>query len=293
MCAARTIPRTRTISFEPGKVVAQRFQIIDRLGEGVWGVVFYANDTYRRRRVALKFLKQEPHGEDLECLHREVDIGQWIRHPNVCQLYDLGKTEDGITFVSMEYVAGKNMEQELHRFRRLTKEKLIEYAFELCAGLEAIHAARLDPTQPMGVVHRDLKPANVMLDNDGHAKITDFGLAVPANLRVETRGTPLYMAPEQWRQQRPLPSADIYSLGLILFELFTGKTCIELPPNWHDFPPPLGEILRAHATARARRPSGETQDFTPAIDYIISRCLAEDPKSRPTAAELRALLTDL
>jgi serine/threonine-protein kinase len=265
--------------FKAGADIARQYTIIDCLGDGGFGVVYLAEDKFSKKRVALKFLKKEPEGEDLDSLLREIAIGGFIKHPNVCHLHETG-TFNGATFLSMEYVEGGDMEKLLRKIKRLARETAIEYSIELCAGLGAIHEKR--------VVHCDLKPANVMLDRGGHAKITDFGMAVPANVRVARGGTPLYMAPEQWKYLPPLPSADIYSLGLMMFELFTGKRCIELPLVWK-----IADILAAHAVARTRRPSTEATGLDPAIDGIVSACLEEDSPKRPSADQLRVLLENL
>src|SRR5215213_6225530 len=154
------------LDFNSGTIVRGRridHRIIRRLGKpGGYGVVYEAEDQHNREHVALKFLKEEPQGEDLSCLWREVGLGQTIDHPNVVWINGIGNTADNITYISMELVSGEDLEKLLGRINRLPPETAIAYAIELCQGLDAIHRKR--------VVHRDLKPANVMLDDHGHAK---------------------------------------------------------------------------------------------------------------------------
>src|SRR4029453_16432469 len=140
-----------------------------------------------------------------------------VSHPNVCRVYDVAEA-DGRHFLSMEYVDGENLASLLERIGKLPKEKSLDIARQLCAGLAAAHDA--------GILHRDLKPANVMLDGKGRIRITDFGLAVAAeHLEGEESqaGTPAYMAPEQLEGVEATARSDLYALGLVLYELFTGK----------------------------------------------------------------------
>src|SRR5246127_5782650 len=149
--------------------------------------------------------------------HREVRLARQVSHPNVCRVFDIGEA-DGRTFLTMEYVDGEDLASLLRRIGRLPSDKALEIARQLCAGLAAAHAK--------GVLHRDLKPANIMLDGRGQVVVTDFGLAgVADDIRgSEVRsGTPAYMSPEQLAGKEVSTRSDIYSLGLVLFEIFTGK----------------------------------------------------------------------
>jgi len=216
------------------------------------GEVYRATDLKLNQGVALKFLPDAmTHNPGLlERFQGEVRIARQVSHPNVCHVYDLGETE-GSPFISMEYVDGEDLGFLLRRIGRLPSDKAIEIARKLCAGLAAAHAK--------GVLHRDLKPANVMIDGRGQVLILDFGLAAIAN-QVEgaevRNGTPAYMAPEQLAGLEVTERSDIYSLGLVLYEMFTGK--------------------RAFKTRdRSSVPSAASviKDIDPAIERLIARCL--------------------
>ena len=150
-------------------------------------------------------------------------VARQVSHHNVCRVYDIGEV-DGRHFLSMEFIKGEELSSLLRRIGRLPQDKAIQIARQICAGLAAAH--------DVGVLHRDLKPANIMIDGDGNARITDFGLAVwQKNLREEEvrAGTPAYMSPEQLEGKELTVQSDIYSLGLVLYELFTGKRAFEAP----------------------------------------------------------------
>ena len=179
--------------FAPGTVLAQRYRISGKLGQGGMGEVYRATDLLLGQTVALKFLAaRRAAGESaLERFRSEVRLARQVSHPNVCRVYDIGEIE-GSPFLTMEYVDGEDLASLLRRIGRLPSDKAAETARRLCAGLAAAHEK--------GVLHRDLKPANVMIDGRGHVRITDFGLAgmagdiAPAEIRA---GTPAYMSPEQ------------------------------------------------------------------------------------------------
>src|SRR5262245_33435137 len=202
--------------FLPGTVVAGRYRILSLLGKGGIGEVYRADDLKLGQAVALKFLPREVENNEarLTSLLNEVKLARQISHPNVCRVYDIGEI-DGHHFLSMEYVDGEDLANLLRRIGRLPKDKAIQIARQICAGLASAHE--------QGVIHRDLKPANVTIDGRGKARITDFGLAGFADqlLGAEPRGgTPAYMAPEQSEGKGLSVQTDLYSLGLVLYELF-------------------------------------------------------------------------
>lgn len=281
-------PPARTVVYKPGDKVVGRFEISHRLGAGNFGVVYLANDTLLGEDVAIKFVTKELDDETLASYRREIMLGRKVNSPYVCQIHDGGIDGNGIPYVSMEYVTGKNIKEELIRVKRFVPDKVLEYAIELCKGLQAIHETRVDE-HTVGIVHCDLKPANIMLDDEGHAKITDLGVAVAVGAPEQAFGTLEYTAPEQWDSKPPLPSADIYSFGLILYELLTGDPCLVIPasaPDTHL----LTTVFDAHAAARLRCPSKKSSEIGHSFDHIVSRCLQEDPEKRPTANQLRVLL---
>src|SRR6202161_168109 len=205
--------------FLPGRLLDGRYRIIALVGKGGMGEVYRADDLTLGQPVALKFLPDEAARDQalLERFKNEVRIARRVSHPNVCRVYDVGDVE-GHTFFTMEYVDGEDLASLLRRIGRLPEDKALDIARQLCAGLAAAHTK--------GVLHRDLKPANIMLDGRGQVVITDFGLAGIADQIVgnEIRsGTPAYMAPEQLAGKEVSTRSDIYSLGLVLYEVFTGK----------------------------------------------------------------------
>ncbi len=175
--------------------------------------------------VALKFLPDHllSDGAALARFHREVRVARQVSHKNVCRVYDIGEV-DGRHFLSMEFIKGEELSSLMRRIGRLPQDKAIQIARQICAGLAAAH--------DVGFLHRDLKPANIMIDGDGNARILDFGLGGLAEEFGEEEiraGTPAYMSPEQIEGKEQTVQSDIYSLGLVLYELFTGKAAFEAP----------------------------------------------------------------
>ena len=257
--------------FLPGRLIAGRYRIIALLGRGGMGEVYRADDLTLGQAVALKFLPEEAaHDEGLlERFRNEVRIARRVSHPNVCRVYDVGEV-DGQTFFTMEYVDGEDLASLLRRIGRLPQDKAIEITRQLCAGLAAAHSK--------GVLHRDLKPANIMLDGRGQVVITDFGLAGLADqIRgPEVRsGTPAYMSPEQLAGKDVSMRSDLYSLGLVLYEIFTGKRAFSEKK--------AGE-LRAKEDRTPSRPSALVKDLDPIIEKVILRCLEPEASARPANA---------
>jgi serine/threonine-protein kinase len=180
------------------------------------GEVYQATDLRLEQPVALKFLP-EARGVDPAALRRlssEVRIARQVTHPNVCRVYDIGEAE-GFHYISMEYIDGEDLSSLLRRIGHVPADKALQITRCLCVGLAAAHEK--------GIIHRDLKPGNVMIDGSGQARITDFGLAGLAKQFMRGKiqsGTPLYMAPEQIAGGEVSVRSDIYSLGLVLYELF-------------------------------------------------------------------------
>src|SRR5262245_16952303 len=256
--------------FDPGTIFANRFRIVAPLGKGGMGEVYRAEDLKLGQTVALKLLPDHlaSHPGRLAQFHNEVRIARTISHRNVCRTYDIGDA-DGVPFLTMEYVDGEDLASLLHRIGRFPQDKAIEVARQMCAGLAAAHER--------GVLHRDLKPANVMIDGDGHVRLTDFGLAAIAGTVDDIRtGTPAYMAPEQLAGREVTERSDLYSLGLVLFELFTGKRVFEASS--------LQDLLRLHETDSVATPSSVVRDLDPAIERAILRCLEREPSKRPASA---------
>ncbi len=255
--------------FLPGAVLAERYRIISLLGRGGMGEVYRADDLTLGQPVALKFLPEEASNDPdlLERFHAEVRISRKVSHPNVCRVYDVGDV-DGLTFYTMEYIDGEDLASLLRRIGRLPSDKGLEIARQLCAGLAAAHSK--------GVLHRDLKPANIMLDGRGQVMVMDFGLAafVDEVTGADVRsGTPAYMAPEQLAGKEVTEKSDIYSFGLVLYEIFTGKGA-QNAAN-------IADPLKNRTSATVSRPSAIVKDIDPLVERVILRCLDEDPARRP------------
>jgi len=257
--------------FLPGRLIAGRYRIVALLGKGGMGEVYRADDLTLGQAVALKFLPEQATSNEgmLERFKNEVRIARRVSHPNICRVYDVGEV-DGATFFTMEYIDGEDLASLLRRIGRLPHDKAVEIARQICAGLSAAHAK--------GVLHRDLKPANIMLDGRGHVVITDFGLAgVSDDLRgPEVRnGTPAYMAPEQIEGREVTMLSDIYALGLVLYEIFTGKRA---------FPDKAARVSGGREDRTPRRPSSVVKDLDATVEKVILRCLEDGPASRPPNA---------
>jgi serine/threonine-protein kinase len=258
--------------FAPGVVLAGRYRIAGLIGRGGMGEVYRADDLKLEQPVALKFLPRALEGdtERLERLYGEVRMARQVSHPAVCRVWDVGEAE-GQHFLSMELVDGENLASLLRRIGRFPQDKAVEIARQVADGLAAAHEK--------GVLHRDLKPANVMLDAQGKVRLTDFGLA---GLAAEMRGgdvrsgTPAYMAPEQLQGREVTARSDIYSLGLVLYELVTGRRAFEGKG--------FAELLRRHRDERPIDPSTIVADLDPAVERTILACLEKDPRRRPASA---------
>ena len=264
--------------FTPGAILAERYRVIGLLGRGGMGEVYRADDLKLGQPVALKFLP--PHlaadRDRVERFFTEVRLARQVSHPNVCRVYDVGEI-GGQHFLSMEYVDGEDLGALLRRIGRFPGDRALEISRQLCAGLAAAH--------DKGVLHRDLKPSNVMIDGRGRARITDFGLAVAASKvqEGEVSGTPAYMAPEQLAGKGASIRSDIYALGLVLYELSTGKKAFDAAS--------LDDLRRKHTEGTPTAPSAVAPGFDPAVERVILRCLEKDPAQRPSSvAQVAAAL---
>src|SRR5438309_5723365 len=208
--------------FTPGQIIAERYRVVALAGRGGMGEVYRAEDLTLGQVVALKFLPKilSQDAAALTRFHAEVRTARQVSHPNVCRVFDIGEA-DRTLFLTMEYVDGEDLASVVRRIGRLSPDKATEIARQICAGLAAAHER--------GVIHRDLKPANVMLDGAGKIRLTDFGLAgIAASIKgAEVRaGTPAYMAPDQLAGPAISRKRDIYSLGVVLFEILTAKRAL-------------------------------------------------------------------
>ena len=265
--------------YVPGQILAGRYRMVGLLGRGGMGEVYRADDLKLGQPVALKFLPRavEKDPDRLQRFLDEVRLSLKVTHPNICRVFDIGEVPASADdrdvqrhFIAMEYVDGEDLASLLRRIGRLPEDKAIEIARQLCAGLAAAHDE--------GVLHRDLKPANVMIDGRGRAKITDFGLAgATAGIsgREAQAGTPQYMAPEQFDGRELSPQTDIYSLGLVLYELFTGKRAFDSGD--------LNELRAMHSSVPTN-PGALVSGLSPIVERAILRCVSPDPALRPRSA---------
>jgi len=259
--------------FAAGTLLAGRYRIVRLLGRGAMGMVYHAEDLTLEVPVALKFLTFSREGDPdrRELFLNEVRLARRITHPNVCRVYDVGEV-GGRHFISMEYIDGEDLASLVKRVGRLSTDRALRIGLEIARGLEAAHAE--------GILHRDLKPANLMIDGDGHAHVADFGLASRPGSESGSgviAGTPDYMAPEQIGGAVSVYS-DLYALGLVLYELFTGRKAYERPAVFRrgrpEPPPPLG-----------------IDGLDLGVERAILACLESDPHDRPgSAAEVAAAL---
>jgi hypothetical protein len=263
--------------FTPGTILADRYRIIGLLGRGGMGEVYRADDLKLGQPVALKFLPPKLADDPVrrERFFAEVRITRQLSHPNICRVYDIGEI-DGRHFLSMEFIDGEDLASLIRRIGHLSNEKALDIARQLAAGLAAAHER--------GVLHRDLKPANIMLDGHGRVRITDFGLAIAAEDEIqaaEIAGTPAYMAPEQLAGKGATVRSDMYSLGLVLYEIYTGKKAFTATT--------LAELREQKETHTPRAISEIREGMDPVVERLIRRCMERDPNARPSSVAQLAL----
>jgi len=258
--------------FVPGTILANRYRIVGLLGRGGMGEVYRADDLKLEQPVALKFLTRSLEKDPalVDRLHAEVRTARQVSHPAVCRVWDIGEAE-GLHFLSMEFVDGENLASLARRIGRFPLDKALDVARQIAEGLAAAHAK--------GLLHRDLKPANVMLDGQGQVRLTDFGLAGLAETlsREDVRsGTPAYMSPEQLLGREVSVRSDIYALGLVIYELVTGRRAFEGKG--------FAELARKHRDERPIEPSALVRGLEPAVERTILACLEKEPRKRPPSA---------
>jgi serine/threonine protein kinase len=261
-----------------------RFQILKELGRGGMGIVFLALDKQLKENVAIKVLSPflSNDSESLERMRREVTAARKITHTNVIKIYDIAET-NGLHYITMEYFPGENLRQLIMRKGPLSFQEGLQIAFQICDGLEAAHG--------QGIIHRDLKSQNVILNDSGHAKIIDLGLARTNQLEGMTAtglimGTPEYMSPEQVLGRRTDERSDLYSLGIILYEMFSGRV-----PFKGDSPISVGfqQVKESLITLKSIQPAVPDQ-----LSSIVDRLLQKDPAHRfQSVGELREALETL
>ncbi len=264
-----------------GSTFAGRYQIIEELGKGGMGRVYKVFDNKIKEKVALKLIKPEVASdkETLERFNNELRLARKVRHKNVCGMFDLGEME-GAHFITMEYVQGEDLKSMIRMMGQLSPGQIVSIGKQVCDGLAEAHS--------LGVVHRDLKPQNIMIDKGGNAKIMDFGIARSIREKGITGasvmiGTPEYMSPEQAEAKEVDQRSDIYSLGIILYEMATGRVPFE------------GETALSVAMKHKGEVPKNPKQFNPNIpndlSSVILICLEKDKAKRyQTAVEFRSEL---
>jgi serine/threonine protein kinase/Tfp pilus assembly protein PilF len=264
-----------------GSTFAERYQIIEELGKGGMGKVYKVHDIEIKEKVALKLLKPEIAADKktIERFRNEIRLARKIVHQNVGRMFDLGKAE-GSYFITMEYVPGQDLKGLIRQSRQLTVGTTINIAKQICEGLAEAHK--------LGVVHRDLKPSNIMIDKEGNARIMDFGIARSLEAKGITGagvmiGTPEYISPEQAEVKEVDQRSDIYSLGVILYEMVTGRVPFEGET-------PLG-IAMKHKSEMPKDPKELNAQIPEDLSRVILRCMEKDKENRyQSAGEVRSEL---
>jgi eukaryotic-like serine/threonine-protein kinase len=272
----------------PGILFAERYELLRVLGQGGFAKVFLASDRMLDGTCAVKVLSPAvAHDEaHLKRFRREVTLARRISHKNVCKLYDVGQA-GSLAFLTMECVDGQSLHEMLGSRQPLELRLGLEICLQIAQGLAAAHDE--------GVVHRDLKPHNVLLDRSGTVKLLDFGIARAMDTdgltaTGVTMGTPTYMSPEQCRGERGDLRSDLYSLGVVMYQLFTGH-----PPFSADTP--LGLLFR-HVDQVPQPPVEINAGLPPSVNQLVLRCLAKQPEqrfasAREVASAIEAALSEL
>src|SRR4051794_38350238 len=253
----------------PETVVDERYSIINRIGSGGMADVYCAQDLQLGRKVALKLLYRRfaEDEEFVERFRREASAAAGLQHPNIVSVYDRGEW-DGTYYIAMEFLDGQTLKQLVRGHGPMPPELAIDTAIQVLRAARSAHQR--------GVVHRDIKPHNVILDEEGRAKVTDFGIArAGASDMTETgsiMGTAQYLSPEQAQGQPVSPRSDLYSIGVMLYELLTGRVPF-------DAESPVTIALK-HISERPVPPREVNPAVPPALDAVVMRALEKEPARR-------------
>jgi eukaryotic-like serine/threonine-protein kinase len=272
------------VDLEPGTLFARRYRVIEELGVGGMGHVYRVLDDKLDEEIALKVIRPDV-ASDRAAIARfssELKLARQVVHRNVARMFDLNE-EAGVPYITMEYVKGENLKRLIRKVGCLSPGQAVPVACQICDGLAEAHR--------LGIVHRDLKPQNVMIDEDGQAKIMDFGLA--RLLAQEGRevlgsrsGSPAYVSPEQIKGLRPDGRSDLYSLGVLIYEMLAGRTPFKAES--------VAAIIDKHLHEVPEEPRALNPAISAELSQIVMRCLEKDPEKRfQSAAELREALRGL
>ncbi len=259
-----------------GTLLNNRYQLLEQLGYGGMAEVFRARDLMLDRNIAIKILRPDFSGnEDFQNNFRqEARAAANLSHPNIVTVHDFGFADD-MLYIVMEYIPGKDLKQLIRERGRFPVEDAIPLIFQACAGIGYAHRA--------GLVHCDVKPHNMLVSSDGRLKVTDFGIAralstiAPGEKTDVVWGSPLYFSPEQARGEAPSPASDVYSLGVVLYELLSGT-----PPFTAGS---ADELARLHISGRPIPIREYLPDIPSALEEIIMKVLSKEPASRYRTAD--------
>jgi serine/threonine protein kinase len=261
-----------SLELTPGTTFAGRYLVIEDLGKGGMGKVYKVLDQEINEKVALKLIKPEiaADRETIERFQNEIKITRRITHKNVCRMYHLGRENDNY-YITMEFIRGQNLKKIIRMTREMSLEATLNIVQQICHGL--IEAHRL------GIVHRDLKPQNIMIDEDGDVRIMDFGIASSVDTKGATLpgmmiGTPEYMSPEQIDGSQTDARSDIYSLGIIIYELLTGKTPFSGETPW--------SVAFKHKNDLPHDPREHNPGIPESMSRVILKCLISRASKRNT-----------
>ncbi len=261
---------------EEGTVLNNRYQLLERLGHGGMSDVFRARDLMLERYVAIKVLSEQYSNDESfqQRFRQEARAAANLSHPNIVTVHDFG-LDQGQLFIVMEYVPGKDLKTLLRQRGRFSVEEAIPLMVQACAGIGYAHRA--------GLVHCDIKPHNMIVTPDSRLKVTDFGIAralstiMPDERADVVWGSPQYFSPEQAIGEAPSPASDVYSLGIVLYEVLTGA----LPFTGRN----SEELALLHLQADPIPPSEYVPDIPPALEQIIVKVLSKEPSARYRTAD--------
>jgi serine/threonine protein kinase len=272
--AEGVISATALVQLSPGTSIGSRYEIIRLLGQGGMGAVYQAHDKELERQVAIKVIRADmaANPEILQRFKQELILARQITHKNVIRIFDLGQA-DGIKFITMEYIEGENLQGVLRRKKKLEPAEAANILAQVCRALEAAHNE--------GVIHRDLKPQNIMLDKSGRAYVMDFGIARSMLGAGMTQtgaliGTPDYMSPEQAKGQTLDARSDLFSIGIIFYEMLSGQVPFDADTT-------MGKLWKR--TNEPARPLDELDKTIPRpLSDIVRKCLEIEPQKRFASA---------